>query len=341
MGKTDELLRNAGGSIAQSASFRPAPAAMPAMASSVRVSDPRRDGLDRSKDFWLVPLDRIDCDRDQPREGGFDKEIDEGTGLERINPEFQRLVDSLERDGLLQPITLVHAAQPGRFRVHIGERRFRAASLLGWEKIPARVIEPAADLEPGELLARQVIENVIRSDLKPIEQARSFRTLLDVHGWSFAKLGKALGYSTGFISQRLKLLELPESVQARVENGELDAMRGYHVSQIADPAAQVEIVERIVSGDLNREQTLEVVRQVVEKEKASRSRAGASKGKGRGASKGKGKLPTERSVKAPSGLKVTVAGRKGFDVLAWIEAMEFAIGEARAKLEPAEEQDAA
>jgi ParB family transcriptional regulator, chromosome partitioning protein len=332
MGKTDELIRNAGASISQAASFRPAPAAMPSLAGSLRVADPRRDGLDRSKEYWMVPLDRIDRDVDQPRDGGFDQERDEVTGELRVDPEFQRLLDSLARDGLLQPITLVHGEQPGRFRIELGERRFRAALTLGWEKIPARVLEPDTNADPGEAKARQLIENVIRADLKPIEQARSFQALLTVHGWSMAKLGKAVGYSAGYISQRISLLGLPEAIQAKVTSGELDAMRAYHVSQVEGEAAQTKVVERIVSEGLSRKETEEVVKRA----KSGKGRAGGSKAKAKPA-----KLPTERTMKLDGGFKVTVSGRKGFDDASWVEMLEEAARKARATLEPAEDQTAA
>jgi ParB family transcriptional regulator, chromosome partitioning protein len=333
MGKIEELLRSAGPSIAQSASLRQAPAAMPSLGDANRVSDPRRDGLKRSQEFWLVPMDRIDADREQPREGGFDRTIDPETGEERVNPEFQRLVDSLRRDGLLQPITLEHGSEPGRFKVQIGERRFRAARTLGWDKIPAKVIEPNPNAPPGQTLARQIIENVIREDLKPIEQAWSFRTLLTTYGWTSAELGQALGYSAGFISQRLALLDLTPAIQGRVESGEIDAMRAYHVSRIEDPETQAEVVERIVEEKLSQKETQEVVKQV----KAREPKASKSNGKGRGtkpkASKAEPTTTKERVIRTSNGHKVAISARKAFDRLALVETLREALATVEAEVE--------
>jgi ParB family transcriptional regulator, chromosome partitioning protein len=329
MGKTDELIRSAGASISQAARTRPAPAAMPEWSGSARVGDAWREGLGRSAEYWLVPLDRIDRDVNQPREGDFDQAADELTGEAKVDPEFQRLVDSLQRDGLLQPITVVANDQTGRFKVHLGERRFRAALSLGWDKIPARVLKPGEDADSGESLAKQIIENVIRADLKPIEQARSFQALLTVHGWSMAKLGEAVGYSAGYISQRISLLGLPEAIQAKVTSGELDAMRAYHVSQIRDEAAQTQVVDRIVGEGLSRRETEEVVKQV----KAHKGGAGGSKARGK-STKGKpARLPTERAVKLDGGFKVTVSGRKGFDLPGLLVLLEEATAKIRGQVE--------
>jgi ParB family chromosome partitioning protein len=322
MAKLDELLRTAGSSITQAASFRPAPASMPALARSTGIGDSRRDGLERSKDYWLIPVDRIDRDPGQPRQENFDRDEDDP---EEPDPDFARLVDSLRRDGLLQPITLVYSEEQGRFQVLIGERRFRAAKALGWDRIAARIFDNPGDR--GDVLARQVIENVIRKDLKPIEQARAFRSLLTVNKWTQGQLGQAIGCSAGLISQTLRLLELSAPIRSKIESGELDANSAYHVSKIEDPAEQAEVAERIVSEGLSRDQAVAVVRQVKARE--------TSKRKGGARSRGaiKPKIPTSRVIKTGSGFRITAENKRGFEQASLLAALEEAAARVRSEIE--------
>ncbi|MHB1210356.1 MAG: ParB/RepB/Spo0J family partition protein [Acidimicrobiales bacterium] len=332
MAKLDELLKSAGSSITQAASFRPAPAAMPTMGAAARIGDPRRDGLDRSKDYWVIPIDRIDRDPGQPRDEHFDRDEDDP---EKTDLDFTRLVESLRRDGLLQPITVVYSEEQGRFRVLIGERRFRAAKVLGWDKIAARIFDHASD--PGDILAKQVIENVIRKDLKPIEQARAFRTLLTVNNWTLTQLGEAVGCSPGLISQTLKLLELSAPIRAKIEAGELDANSAYHVSKIADPVEQAEVAERIVSEGLTRDQAVEVVRQVKAREPKAKA-SGKSRGGAR--SKPKARPVTSRVMKAGDGYRITVERKKGIEDQALLEAFRRVVAELEVTVFAGEEETA-
>jgi ParB-like chromosome segregation protein Spo0J len=129
----------------------------------------------------------------------------------------------------------------------------------------------------------------------------------------------------GTVTRSVAMLELPKEVQDRVEEGDLSPSAAYQVSQIEDPDTQRAIVDRIVTQGLKRDEVVEVVR------KATRS--GGSKSKGRGSSKATSKLPTERSLKIDGGFKVTVAGRKGFDIRAWVDVLKEALEQAMAKLE--------
>jgi ParB family chromosome partitioning protein len=329
MGKTDDRIRTSGASIARASSLRAAP---PTLATSHRVGDPRRAGLDRSKEYWLVPLDRIDADRNQPRDGDFDREIDEATGEVRVNPEFQRLVDSLQRDGLLQPITLVHGDQPGRFKIHLGERRYRAALTLGWEKIPARIVENQDD--PSDYLAKQIIENAIRSDLKPIEQARSFQTLIEIYQWSMTQLAAAIGYSVPYVSQRLKLLELPEVIQAHVENGAIDAMRGYHLTQVKDEAKQAKLVTRIFKDRLTVKETAEAARQARDSDRGALDQARSGR-----RARPKSDLVHQRTIPISAGAKVIIMGHDQFELMALLTTLEGAAQIIRAEIEAEREGD--
>jgi ParB family chromosome partitioning protein len=311
MARSDDLLRRSGETLMASASVRPGPVGMASVASAVGGRDARKDGLDRSKASWKVPLEKIERDPGQPRE-----EFSEG--------EIERLAESLKIHGLIQPITVIWNEESSMYRIVAGERRFRAARMAEWPGIDCVVID--RPLGPDEVLALQCVENLLRESLKPIEKAKAFRTLLTVNGWSVTRLAENMGISQSAVSQSLLMLELPEGVQARVDEGKLSAVSAYHLSKLDDPIVQAEVAERIITEGLSRDETVEVVRQV----KASKP---PKVSKGRGVGKVKAKLPTARTLRTPAGFKVTVEHRKGFDPAGLIAALEEALAKARAEQE--------
>jgi ParB family transcriptional regulator, chromosome partitioning protein len=321
MGKADELLKTMGGAILESASHRGAPAAMPTLGQGGPPGGDRMVGVSRSKAALEIPLEKIERDEAQPREE-FEAEP------------LARLAESIRTKGLLQPISVRWVEDRKKYIIVAGERRWRGAAMAGMNSISCVVID--RPLGPGELLALQCIENLIREDLKPIEEAKAFRALSTVNNWSGNQLAKELGISQSSVAQALALLELPEQIQASIDAGNLAPSTAYAIAKLEDPAEQVEVAARVQAEGLSRDETAQVVRQVAES-KAGGKTTRARVSKGRGASKGKPKLPSERTMKVDGGFKVTVSGRKGFDVLAWVEVLEDAARQARAKLEPAEQ----
>ena len=90
----------------------------------------------------------------------------------------------------------------------------------------------------GELLAIQLVENALREDLRPLEQAKAYRTLIERNGWSARQVARELAIDHTNVIRALALLDLPETVQARVEQGTLPPATAYEVSKIADPTEQ-------------------------------------------------------------------------------------------------------
>lgn len=305
MSKADEMEKKYGESISQTVGVRPVADGMANVATAAPVKDSRREGLDRSKNSFKIPLDKIIA-LSQPREEFDEEKID-------------LLCNTLTIHGLIEPITVFWNDREGKYQIATGERRYRAAVKLGWSVIACNVLdkEPSAD----ELLAIQCVENLMREDLKPMEQAKAFRTLLTVNGWPVTRIAKELGISHSAVSQSLRLLDLPGSVQEQVEAGHLSPVAGYHVAKIADPVKQVEVAERIVAEDLTRDETVEVVRQVIEAEPAKpRAKGGKGRG-GKAKPKGKPKLVTERTIKAADGYRVTVERKKGMDTAGMLGAL--------------------
>jgi ParB family chromosome partitioning protein len=242
------------------------------------------DGRTRARDAGHMEIDRIVPDPDQPRKEFSDDAID-------------RLSASLLKHGQLMPIRVRWNAEIGKWVVISGERRYRAAMKAGLKTVACVFADNG--LSPSEILQEQIVENLLREDLKPIEQARAYRQLMDLHGWTAKELAGELQVSQGAVSKSLSLLTLPIELQEQVDDGSIPATAAYEVAKVEDKAVQREIARRIVDEDLTRDAATEVVREAAGKA----PRSGGSKAKGRGASTGRGSI---RLFKV-SGAKVTVA----------------------------------
>ncbi|WP_417594154.1 ParB/RepB/Spo0J family partition protein [Oceanospirillum sp.] len=142
-----------------------------------------------------LPVDKVIPDPDQPR-----KSFDDESLLD--------LAQSIEENGLLQPIVVQPEDANGNHRIIMGERRWRAHDYAGKESIPA-IIRPESD---STVLALQIIENNQREDIAPLEEARALQRLVDVSGNKKA-VAQALGRSPSWLSKRLSLLKTPDVVQ--------------------------------------------------------------------------------------------------------------------------------
>jgi ParB family transcriptional regulator, chromosome partitioning protein len=237
-----------------------------------------------------IEVDRIIPDADQPR-----KEFDQDA--------LDRLAASLKARGQLQPIRVRWSEESGHYVVVVGERRWRAARIAGMTSIACIVVQ--GELSPEDLLEDQLIENAIREDLKPIEQAMAYKAIMEAQGLTHRELAERLHIAHTGITRALGLLDLPEPVRAQVDSGELPARSAYAIaSKVDDPAEQIEIAARVVADGLNREETIEAVR----KAKARKPAA-----KGRGAAKAKPRKVTERAFRTEAGFRVTVEFKRGLD----------------------------
>ena len=308
MGKLDNLLKAGGANIAESMG---AGLNRPATGVAATSTVPSRwQGVAKSKNAVEVPIGKIVPDPDQPRE--------------EFEPEaLERLAESLKTRGQLQPIRVRWDEAQDRYVVVCGERRWRAAAIAGLATLQCVVSE--GPIDEGELRALQLIENCLREDLKPIEQAKAFRALMERNGWSGNQTAKALGVAQPTVVRALALLDLAEPVQERVEAGTLAPGTAYEIGKIRDPEIQHELADRVVSEGLSRAETVEAVR-------VAARRAPSTVGKGRGA--GKPKAPTSRTLRA-AGCKITVENRKGVDDALLIEALREALDQVEAHREQA------
>jgi ParB family chromosome partitioning protein len=131
------------------------------------------------------------------------------------------LASSIEASGVVQPL-LVRPLPDGSYELIAGERRWRAAQQAGLEKVPAIVRES----ERAERLQVALIENVVREDLNPIDEARACAALVEDLGLSKEELAKRIGRSRPAVSNLIRLLELPDDALALLESGELTEGHG-------------------------------------------------------------------------------------------------------------------
>lgn len=159
------------------------------------------------------------------------------------NEAMAELIASVRAHGVLQPI-LVRPVAGGRFEIIAGERRWRAAQAVGLHEIPA-VVRALDDRMAFEIA---LIENIQRSDLNAIEEARGYRRLIDDFGHTQAVLAGIVGKSRSHVTNLLRLLELPESIQSMVEAGQLTMGHARALATAADPEA---LAQRVVAEGLS------------------------------------------------------------------------------------------
>jgi ParB family chromosome partitioning protein len=158
-------------------------------------------GASAAPELLQLPVGSIRPNSRQPRRR-FDAE-----GITELS-------ESVRAQGLVQPV-IVRATGPGTWELIAGERRWRAARAAGLATIPALVRE--SDDRDSLLLA--LVENVAREDLSPIEEARAYAVLIDEFGLSLGEVAERVGRSKPSISNRIRLLELPEDVIGLLERG--------------------------------------------------------------------------------------------------------------------------
>jgi len=211
--------------------------------------------------------------------------------------ELDELAASLRERGIIQPIIVrqLRGSADG-YEIVAGERRWRAAQRAGLHEVPVVVIE-ATDAEALQLA---IIENVQRSDLNALEEAEGYRALIDEFGNSQEDVAKIVGKSRSYIANTLRLLRLPDSVKAYVNDGKLDA--GHARMLIGDANAE-KLAEEIVALNLN-------VRQVEAMARARASNNGKSGRKPRSATaKTADMMAFEKRVSDATGLVVSIDHR--------------------------------
>jgi ParB family chromosome partitioning protein len=178
-----------------------------------------------------LPIDAIDPNPEQPRRV-FDPQ------------RMERLADSIRLHGVLQPIVVRRAGS--RYELVVGERRWRAAGLAGLSTIPAVV----ADVDERARLEVALVENVQRRDLNPIELAHAFLNLSE-GGTTQEEIGRRVSLDRSTVANHLRLLELPQELQADVEAGRLSTGHAKALLQTSSPERRRHLRDRIVNEGLS------------------------------------------------------------------------------------------
>ena len=197
------------------------------------------------REFGTIDVDRVIPDPNQPRD-----EFDEAS--------LERLAKSLTEKGQLNPIGVRWSEEHGKWMIVHGERRWRAACLAGHSKIECRFEADNTVLDHA--LERQLIENCLREDLKPIEEAKAFAQLMERNGWTGKQLAEELRMAPAKVSRALALLKLPEEIQTQVASQGISARTAYELSKLKPNGSQLKLAELAARGELKHDDVARVTR---------------------------------------------------------------------------------
>jgi len=161
--------------------------------------------------------------------------------------ELSELQASLKASGLLQPITVRPSPTGTGFELIAGERRFRAASALGWTEIPAVV----RTIDDKTLLTLALIENLQRSDLNPLEEAEGYKRLVDEFALSHAQVGEVVGKDRSTVANLLRLLQLPAAVRRLLGDGSISLGHARALLGLGDDRAMTDLAREIAAQGLS------------------------------------------------------------------------------------------
>ena len=210
-----------------------------------------------------IPIEQIGPGPFQPR-----KQIDES--------QLNELAQSIKAQGVIQPIVVRERAIADshtgvRFEIIAGERRWRATQIAGLENIPA-VIRTIAD---SEAVAVALIENIQRENLNPLEEANAFQRLIIEYEMSHQEVANSVGRARASITNALRLLDLPSSVQELVNKKMLTMGHARALLSIEDRGMQLEVANLIVEKGLSVREAEGLVRKIVEKKKPNQQKTTA------------------------------------------------------------------
>lgn len=192
-------------------------------------------------DYREIPINKISPNSNQPR-------------MDFAEERMQELESSISKDGLLQPI-LVRPLGDG-YEIVAGERRWQACKRLNKDTIPAKILI-LNDIESQQVA---LVENLQRDNLNPIEEARGYRRLVDLSGCKQKDLAEAVSKSTVFISNAMRLLDLPEEVQDMMIEGLLTAGHGRAILSLPDEEVRIKLAKKILEENLTVRETENIAR---------------------------------------------------------------------------------
>jgi ParB family chromosome partitioning protein len=196
----------------------------------------------------LLPLKKIDPNPDQPR-----KLFDAGA--------LEELASSIEENGLLQPITVTKKPR-GRYQIVAGERRWRAHQLLVERGAKPFILAIVRPYSAEEVAINAIVENDVRQDTTPMEQARAYQRMIDQFGYDAQSLAKKLGKPAFRIEERLRLLAMTAECQFLFEKGQLTAEQVWYLSTLST-TGQSRMLRAINAGQCPTTTALKAVRDAI------------------------------------------------------------------------------
>ncbi len=196
-----------------------------------KVSEKKADDI-----YQELPLLSITPCASQPRKYFNDEQLKE-------------LASSIQEKGIIQPLVVrpIGGSDSGKYEIVAGERRWRAAKMLGLENVPA-VVRAYSD---SDAMTIALIENIQRENLNPIEEAEAFALLKEQYSLSQEELARNLGKSRSALANALRLLNLPKEMRELIFEGKISAAHGRTLLALHDEALQNELANRIINYNLS------------------------------------------------------------------------------------------
>lgn len=189
--------------------------------------------VDRAEELVELDIDLLEVNEAQPRTRFDEKRLEE-------------LAESIKENGLVQPI-LVRRARGGKYQIIAGERRWRAAQRAGLLKIAAVVREVSDD----KLLELALVENIARQELNPIEEAMAYQKLISRYGLTQEQIARRVGKDRSSVTNILRLLKLPEEIQALVEDEKISMGHARALLPVEDEQYQMALAQRVIAEGLS------------------------------------------------------------------------------------------
>lgn len=194
-----------------------------------------------------IGIDLLEPNDYQPRAGFEDARLEE-------------LAESIRASGVIQPI-VVRPRGNGRYQIIAGERRWRAAQRAGLHSVPV-VVRDVADDDRRRRLEMALIENLQREDLNPIEEARAYRRLAEEFGLRHEEIAARVGKDRSSVANTLRLLRLPDEVQAEVAAGRLSMGHARAIVSLAGEAEQRRVAREVLARGLSVRETEGIVKKI-------------------------------------------------------------------------------
>lgn len=225
----------------------------------------RRGGLGRGLESLIPTTGPVSApDANAPESTGRPREVPiESVSANPWQPrtamdphELEELAQSIRTHGVMQPLVVTSSDHEGEFTLIAGERRLRASGLAGLKTVPVVI----KDVTPQAMLELAIVENVVRADLTPLEEARAYRQLIDDFGLTQTDVAERVGRSRVSITNTLRLLNAPVRVQEALAEGRITEGHARAMLGLQSVADQLAVLEAVMDKGLSVRQTEDLVR---------------------------------------------------------------------------------